>query len=361
MPIKFKLTGHFVGFAGSAAKGGETVQVIYREYLAPADPNLQERLDHLHRGIFAAIPGLPPVSSIDHLLVVIAPDLSAKAYVNELNIKAMIRPNRAIKAGEAVRVADIEDIDSVQLGVAIPPDHAFILVRSFEWRRSVIYDTGPLQDEPIAIDYPLEKALAQQQLLLLGLAALDEGIGETRLDRMKRGLAELDELIAGGVSDESKYQELLEEHPWMLGGTYDRVERHAALDDERIPDFTARRNSDLYHDVVEIKHPFITLFKKGDKLAAGFNDAWNQAEGYVTFAQRHRSYLREEKGLAFENPRALLLVGHNLTEQQRKVIREKESLAPLITVRTYDELRRVAAYLVELVETADQRPVELEE
>lgn len=355
MPIDFKLNSRLVGFAGAAAKDGETVPVIYREYLAPSDPNLLERLENLDRSIFRAIPGLPPVSQIDHLLVVIRPDLSAVAWVNELSPKAEVRPNRPIKAGEPVRVSDIEDISCLDLGVEIPEDAAFVLVRSFGWRRSVIYDFGPLQSEPVARDYVLEQAFAEQQLLLLGLATVEAEGGRTRLEHMRAGLEALDRLLADRVTDEAKYQELLERHPWMLGGVYDRVERHSKLDDARIPDFTGRRSSDLHHDIIEIKQPFLSLFKQSGQLGANFNDAWNQTEGYVAFVQRQRSYLREEKGLAFENPQAVLLVGQNLTDEQRRVVREKESGNLFMKVLTYDELRRVAQHLVELVETASER------
>lgn len=357
MPIEFQLTSHLVGFAGATAKGGESIPVIYRESLAPTDPLLLERLENFQRSIFDAIPGLPPASRIDHLLVIIRPDLSAVAYANELNIRTAIKPSRPIKAGEPVRVADIEGISLVDLGVEIPDDAAFVLVRSFGWRRSLIYDLGPLQTDPVPRDYRLEQAFAEQALLLIGLTRFDDEPAHTRLQRMRAGLEQLEALLAARETEESKYQELLEQHPWMLGGVYDRIARHTKLDDERIPDFTGRRSSDLHHDVIEIKQPFLPLFKQSGHLGAGFNDAWNQTERYLTFVQRQRAYLREEKGLAFENPQAVLIVGHGLTADQRKQIREKESLSVFLSVRTYDELWSTAAYLLKLVETASERIV----
>jgi hypothetical protein len=38
MPIPFQLTQRVVGFAASTASGGEPVQVIYRELIAPSEP-----------------------------------------------------------------------------------------------------------------------------------------------------------------------------------------------------------------------------------------------------------------------------------------------------------------------------------
>lgn len=357
MPTPFQLASRPAGIAAASAAEGASVPVIYREYLAPTDPLLLERLESFQRAIFGSIPSLPPASRLDHLLVVIQPNLSAVAYINELNIRAEIRPNRSIRAGEPVRVSDIEDIASVDLDVEIPTEAAFVFMRSFGWRRSLIYDLGPLQRPPVPRDYPLEKALAEQALLLLGLANVENDSAGTRLEHMREGLSRLDSLLEDRVEDEKEYQRLLEAHPWMLGGVYDRIQRHTSLDDERIPDFTGRRSSDLHHDVIEIKQPFLPLFKRSGELAANFNDSWNQAEKYLTFGQRQRTSLREEKGVAFENPQAVLVIGSELTPEQRKLIREKERLAGLITVRTYDELRRTARYLLELVETASERTV----
>ena len=65
--------------------------------------------------------------------------------------------------------------------------------------------------------------------------------------------------------------------------------------------------------------------------------------------------MREEKGLHFENPRCMLILGQTLTEEQQRAIREKEFLIPSITVWTYDEVLRTAKHLVELMRTAGER------
>src|SRR5690606_5111172 len=103
MPIDFTITEQLAGFAAAAATEGQPAQVIYRELISPMDAgHLQDRLERMHGALFGRIPGLPPPASIDHLLVVIRPDLSATAYVNELRTTASIKPTRPIKAGEPV-------------------------------------------------------------------------------------------------------------------------------------------------------------------------------------------------------------------------------------------------------------------
>ena len=360
MPIPFQLTQRVVGFAASTASGGEPVQVIYRELIAPSEPaHLIARLERMQRALFDFIPGLPYPSIIDHLVVIIHPDLSAIAYVNELQITAMVKPKRNIAAGEPVHAGDIEDISSINLGIEVPDDSAVVVLRSNGWRRSLFFDFGPINEPSAPRDYPLDRALAEQALLLLGIVESGPGVdqrdAETQLTRMEAGLTQLENLLATRCEDEVTYQALLQSNPWMFGGIYDQVVRHSNLDDRRIPDFTGRRCYDFAHDIIEIKQPFLTLFRQDGGFAAPFNDAWNQSESYLTFCQRQRSYLREEKGLNFENPRCMLILGHSLTDEQRRAIREKEFLIPAITVWTYDELLRTCRHLVELMRTAGQR------
>ena len=88
--------------------------------------------------------------------------------------------------------------------------------------------------------------------------------------------------------------------------------RHQAFDDKAIPDFTALRCYDDCHDIIELKQPFAPLFRASGQFGAMFNDAWNQAEGYVTYTMRNRSYLLQEKKLRFEDPKCLCTV-HNIT------------------------------------------------
>lgn len=358
MPISFELDHAPTGFAASYCGPGDTsVKVVYRELVSPLEPaRFLERVDQLQRGLFNRVPGLPRPSNIDHLVIVVKPDLSAVAYVNELHVTALVRPTREVSAGEPMYASDIDAIDSLNLGIEVPADSAVVVIRSRDWRRSLFFDFGPLQRPSIARDYQLEAVLARQELLLLGILN-DDADQPTGLGHMKQGFAELAKLLQQGCVDEASYQNLLKRHPWMLGGIYDEVLSHAKLDDMRIPDFTARRSYDFGHDVVEIKQPFLKAFRKDGLLAAEFNDAWNQAEMYLAFIARNQRYLREEKGLHFENPQCLLLFGYGFNAGQRRRIREKESMNRAIQVRTYDELLRTSAQLVTLVETSVDRPL----
>ncbi len=58
MPIAFQLTERVIGFAATAASGGQSVQVVYRELIAPSEATLLlGRLERMQRALFDLIPG----------------------------------------------------------------------------------------------------------------------------------------------------------------------------------------------------------------------------------------------------------------------------------------------------------------
>ncbi len=354
MPISFQLQHRLAGFNLTTAQKGEAVQIRYRELLGPTDLGLTSRLAQLQNCLFSHIPDFPNSGVIDHIAVVIHPDLSGHAYINELRIVAKARPNRAVAKGEPVYLQDLTNIEEIDLGIDIPTDSALVIIRSFNWNRSLFYDFGPLHQDLGPRAYPLEKALAQQALLLFGLPVVQPVIQDTRsrLDAMEYSLQSLTDLLKGGCDQEGEYQVLLADNPWMLADSYSQVARHRSLDDENIPDFTALRSYDLCHDILELKQPFTPLFRKNGSFSAEFNDAWNQAERYLDFCHHERSYLLKQKKLRFESPRCILIIGYELSDTQRDDIRKKEFMNRLITVLTYDQLIKRGRHILDLVATA---------
>src|SRR5438874_763116 len=211
MPIPFRLEERLAGFLGKGAKKGEVVDIIFRELLGPGDPELPERLNKLQSCLFSKIPGFPNPPRISHLAVMIDRDLVGAAHIDDFKVTAQVKPTRAIAAGEPAYVKDIADIESVSFGIEIPKECAVVVVQSFGWNRSLFYDFGPLLEKVEPRDYAIERALAQQQLLLLGLPAGQRmfGPGEKRVDQMRAAVAQLEELLIGKCDVESEYQKLL--------------------------------------------------------------------------------------------------------------------------------------------------------
>lgn len=360
MPISFSLKERLIGFTVTGGGPGEKVALLSSRLVPPSDQQaVVNALEKLHTALFYRIPRLPPPAAIQHLLVVIRPDLSATAYVNELRLIASVRVTRPVRAGEPAFVKDISDVAAFDVGVEVPDDAAVVFVATQSWKRSLYFDFGPIDTPPRARLGPLSAVLAQQQLLLLGIPSGTEDLPDdpepTPLAEMEQGLRDLRDLLDQRCERESAYQELLAAHPWMLGGHYSAVTRHQGLDDKHIPDFTATRSWDQYLDIVELKQPFLSCARNDGTLSAAFNDAWNQTIGYLAFVNRQGQYLEREKGMRFANPRAILLVGKDLDERTGKLIQEKESLTPSITVMTYDHLLALAGEVLYLLRLASAK------
>ena len=170
-----------------------------------------------------------------------------------------------------------------------------------------------------------------------------------QISDLDKPIRELTELLNANESNESKYQELIEMYPWILGAQYDSVQDHRRLDDQNVPDFTGVRIRDKYRDILEIKSPFMPILRGDGELGSEFNLAWNQVERYLDFVRQNRDYLRREKGLLFENPRCYLIAGYQLTPEAQKKIGIKQTMNPAIDILTYDGLMVVAQKTVEFV------------
>jgi hypothetical protein len=355
VPIHFTLNERPLGWAAHTATPSEKLAVVAWCIAAPDDPaTVQETLDQLQRYVLGHIPGLPKAGTAQNMVVVINPDLSGVAYVDEFTATAMTRVTRAVEAGEPLRAGDIHSIEELRLSVDVPDDAAVIVLQSSEWRRAVYFDFGPLAEPARARCAPLPKILATQLACLWNIGTpLSEGPGRTRVDAMAAGFQRLRRLLEKRSDAEREYQELLEDHPWMLGlGRYNGFQRHDAMNDENIPDFTGRRAADGNDDIVELKQPFLRCFKRNGAFSTSFMEAWDQAERYLTFARDQRSYLREEKGMRFETPRCVLLIGHEWTEEQTRLIRRKELNTPSITVMTYSQLLAQATEVLSVMRMA---------
>ncbi len=162
-------------------------------------------------------------------------------------------------------------------------------------------------------------------------------IPPNQINDLERPIKELNELLSQNISDESKYQELLEHFPWVLGLKYSLIQRHINLDDKNIPDFTGIRSTDGCRDVIELKPPTMKVFGKGGDFSAEFNKAWSQTERYLDFILRQCSYLRD-KGMNFHNPKCYLILGWNLSDDEREKVRVKERMNPSIELLTYNDL-----------------------
>lgn len=134
-----------------------------------------------------------------------------------------------------------------------------------------------------------------------------------------------------------------------MGAQYARIDSHKTFNDDNIPDFTGVRVRDAARDIIEIKPPFLPLFKENNCFRAEFNNAWDQGERYLDFARNDSDYLKRQKGLFFDNPKCYLIAGYNLNDEQFKELRRKERMNPAITTLTYNDVLAMAHSTVAFV------------
>lgn len=166
--------------------------------------------------------------------------------------------------------------------------------------------------------------------------------GPKNISEIDSAVTELTQLIHSNTDDEKTYQDYLIKNPWVLGAQYRIIQSHLPLDDQNIPDITGVRTRDGSRDIIEIKQPFLPLFREDGRFRAAFNDAWNQAERYLDFTRRESDYLFRQKHLRFDNARCYLIIGYNLTEQEMDKMRAKERMNSSITILTYNDLVAMA-------------------
>lgn len=150
-------------------------------------------------------------------------------------------------------------------------------------------------------------------------------------------IQKLKSLINITDNTEAKYQKILEDYPWVLGAQYRKILRHPKLDEKNIPDFTGVRVHDGFRDIIELKPPFMKVFREDGNFTSDFNDAWNQAERYLNFAREEKDYLLR-KGMRYDNPKCYLVLGWNISKENIKEIRRKEKMNPSIQLYTYNDL-----------------------
>lgn len=216
-----------------------------------------------------------------------------------------------------------------------------------------LYQDGDVKFAISARDAAKGEKLGPNDFIFISVNETDQYFNKSQpiknQNQLEEAVKELEELLESKSTNEDDYQEYLQSNPWVFGALYKEVQSHRVLDDENIPDFTGIRVRDGARDIVEIKQPFLALFRKNGKFRSEFNEAWNQAERYLDFSRRESDYLFRQKGLKFENPHCYLLLGYVLSKNEIRKLRAKERMNPAITIYTYEDLLTLAHSTVEFI------------
>lgn len=170
MPVEFTFDLPPAGYAMANASGieGNLAWIAVREFTSSEDGDLFiSRLEGIPSQVIARISPEFNIraSTVDHMVLVIRPDLRATVFVNECRISIRARFGRRIEAGEPVFDKDIIDIDSLHFdGVEVPEDAAVLVIMSSGWRKGMFFDFTPLGPDAPKRDYDLGKLLGSYYL-----------------------------------------------------------------------------------------------------------------------------------------------------------------------------------------------------
>ena len=103
MPYEIRLEKPPMGYAVTAARASEHVQVAIREFTSTEDgQHFIQRLEGSPSIILQSLPTEIRPSNVDNMLAIFDRDGKVTVYVNELELRASFRAARPVKAGAAV-------------------------------------------------------------------------------------------------------------------------------------------------------------------------------------------------------------------------------------------------------------------
>ncbi|MEJ7600232.1 MAG: Shedu anti-phage system protein SduA domain-containing protein [Kofleriaceae bacterium] len=215
----------------------------------------------------------------------------------------------------------------------------------------LLHQGGTIKAAVIARDAKKGDALGRDDFHFIPIdeaQARQKAIPANQVANIEQPLRDLQALLARGENDESKYQELFERYPWILGAEYSQAFRHERLDDRSIPDFLGKRARDGRHDIIEIKRPFEELSRQDGSPNATCMDAMAQCERYLDFARTQAPYCAS-RNLHFDAPRCTLIAGYDVDPTIQDEFRRKQRVTPGLHILTYNDLVRYVSETIELV------------
>jgi RNA-directed DNA polymerase len=141
------------------------------------------------------------IDNINRALLVINKDHSAKLYVNDFEETAKIKPSRDIKAGEAVFLSDISEIQAINFpGVDIQPTDRVVYLTRAGFIMGLYFNfTEEIEPEKLADELAnlkkrifFEDHLQKSKEVSFGFDALILTEGKTDIAHFKKALTELD-------------------------------------------------------------------------------------------------------------------------------------------------------------------------
>lgn len=140
---------------------------------------------------------------------------------------------------------------------------------------------------------------------------------------------------------EDNFQNLFEKHTWFFGNQYiegvDRELLHGAEVD------FALKSVNGYLDIIELKTPDADVVKFDSSHdnwvpRAGLTKAIVQLQNYIQESEQLQDYIENSQGVQVLKPRGTVVIGSDLTEEQRDGLRVIESHLTRVNLVTFTDL-----------------------
>lgn len=152
------------GFAVTSAEAGQPVFITTKDSVTSESSLFYVYAEQFSNIIFPKTGALNLRDVVNYYLVVIHPDCTADFYAQDFEVVAKIKPNRDIKAGEAVYAKDITDISETTFPkININPDDQIIYLQRSGWRFGLYFNLSRELDMTVV---GREIANLQKQLVL---------------------------------------------------------------------------------------------------------------------------------------------------------------------------------------------------
>jgi hypothetical protein len=168
--------------------------------------------------------------------------------------------------------------------------------------------------------------------------------------RTRKKLEEFDRKVDDCLG-EQKYQQFLEDNPWIFGHQYiERINiRELTKGDEL--DF-CMKSADGYYDVIEIKTPDKTVMVEDTshgtyKASSKLSEAIAQIQDYIHSIERNEAEIKIEEDIHAVKPRGIIVIGNNINEEKRNSLRVLNSHLNRIQIYTFSDISEMGSRLVD--------------
>lgn len=173
----------------------------------------------------------------------------------------------------------------------------------------------------------------------------------------KAAFTEMERLVRDFDLSESKYQNHLQQNPWIFGSEYSEIlDRRTWTRDDHL-DFMLRRTVDDYLEIIEIKTPATMPLFNYDKshdsyyASAKLSQVMGQVYLYIEEVERNRDLIIAKDRFDPLKIRARIIIGTDGDEAQQAALRTMNSHLHRVEILTFDQLLRIAQRTLEIFES----------